>query len=75
MTHIELNMIQTAGVGALSLLAGMVMTRRIAFLQQFCVPSPVSGGLVFSLLTLLLSSCIGCVLYSDSCHRGHPRKN
>lgn len=57
MTHIELNMIQTAGVGALALLAGMVMTRRIAFLQQFCVPSPVSGGLVFSLLTLLLYGC------------------
>ena len=32
----------------------MVMTRRIDFLQRFCVPSPVSGGIVFSLVTLVL---------------------
>ena len=54
MTHIELDMIQTVGVGALALIVGMVMTRRIDFLQRFCVPSPVSGGIVFSLVTLVL---------------------
>ena len=54
MTSIELNMIQTAGIGALSLLVGMVLTRKVAFLQKLCVPSPVSGGIIFSLLTLAL---------------------
>ena len=54
MTSIELNMIQTAGIGALALIVGMVMTRKIAFLQKFCVPSPVSGGIIFSLITLAL---------------------
>ena len=49
---VELNMIQTAGIGALALLVGMWLTRRVGFLQRFCVPSPVSGGLIFSLLTL-----------------------
>ena len=54
MTSIELDMIQTAGIGALALIVGMVLTRKVAFLQKFCVPSPVSGGIIFSLLTLML---------------------
>ena len=51
---VNLDMIQTAGIGALALLVGMVLTRKVAFLQKFCVPSPVSGGIIFSLLTLAL---------------------
>ena len=57
MTSIELDMIQTAGIGALALLVGMVLTRKVAFLQKFCVPSPVSGGIIFSLITLVLYGC------------------
>ena len=54
MMSIELDMIQTAGIGALSLIVGMVLTRKVAFLQRFCIPSPVSGGIIFSLITLIL---------------------
>ena len=54
MISIQLNMIQTAGIGALSLMIGMVLTRKVAFLQRFCIPSPVSGGIIFSLITLAL---------------------
>jgi ESS family glutamate:Na+ symporter len=54
MENIELDMIQTAGIGALALIVGMVLTRKVAFLQKFCVPSPVSGGVIFSLITLML---------------------
>ena len=54
MVHFELNMVQTAGIGALALMIGMVLTRKVNFLQKFCVPSPVTGGLIFSLLTLAL---------------------
>lgn len=54
MTSFELDMIQTAGIGALALIVGMVLTRKVDFLQRFCVPSPVSGGIIFSLLTLVL---------------------
>ena len=57
MVSIELDMIQTAGIGALALLVGMVLTRKVDFLQKFCVPSPVSGGIIFSLMTLMLYSC------------------
>ncbi len=54
MTSVELDMIQTAGIGALALVVGMVLTRKVGFLQRFCVPSPVSGGILFSLLSLAL---------------------
>ena len=54
MTGVQLDMIQTAGIGALALIVGMVLTRKVAFLQKFCVPSPVSGGIIFSLITLAL---------------------
>ena len=57
MISIELDMIQTAGIGALALLVGMVLTRSVSFLQKFCVPSPVSGGIIFSLMTLALYGC------------------
>ena len=56
MTTIELDMIQTAGIGALALIVGMTLTRKVAFLQKFCVPSPVSGGIIFSVITLILYS-------------------
>ena len=54
MTNIALDMIQTAAVGALALFIGMILTRKVAFLQKFCIPSPVSGGIIFSLITLAL---------------------
>ena len=57
MVSLELDMIQTAGIGALALLVGMVLTRKVDFLKKFCVPSPVSGGIIFSLMTLMLYSC------------------
>ena len=47
MVSIELDMIQTAGVGALALIVGMILTRKVAVLQKYCVPSPVSGGIFF----------------------------
>ena len=54
MTSIELDMLQTAGIGALALVVGMVLTRKVSILQKLCVPSPVTGGIIFSLLTLAL---------------------
>lgn len=54
--HIELDIFQTAAVGVLALLLGMFLTRRVNFLKRFCIPAPVSGGVLFSLLTLLLFS-------------------
>lgn len=47
-------MLQTAGLGALALVLGMCLTRRVKWLQRFCIPSPVSGGIVFSVVSLML---------------------
>ena len=57
MASVELDMIQTTGIGALALIVGMILTRKVAFLQKYCVPSPVSGGILFSLITLGLFCC------------------
>ena len=54
MGTLSLDMIQTAGIGALALIVGMFLTRKVSFLQKYCIPSPVSGGIIFSLLTLAL---------------------
>ena len=56
---LSLDMYASAGVGVLALLLGMCFTRSIKFLKRFCIPAPVSGGLLISLLTLLLYSVFG----------------
>ena len=57
MNHfVTLDMYQTAGIGVLALVLGILFTRSVPFLKKFCIPAPVSGGLVISLLTLALYS-------------------
>ena len=62
---ISLDMLQSAGVGALALILGMVMTRKIGWLQKFCIPSPVSGGIIFSLITLVIYSVFNTEISFD----------
>ena len=63
---ISLDMFQTAGVGVLALLLGMFFTRSIPFLKRFCIPAPVSGGILISLLTLVSYSWLGVEFSFDS---------
>jgi len=56
---LSLDMYASAGVGVLALLLGMYFTRTVPFLKRFCIPAPVSGGLLISLLTLLMYSVFG----------------
>lgn len=60
-----LDMLQSAGVGALALVLGVFMTRNISWLQKFCIPSPVSGGVVFSVATLVLYAFLGIEVSFD----------
>jgi len=53
---IMLDMYETAGIGVLALLLGMFLTKKIPFLKKLCIPSPVSGGIIVSLITLLCYS-------------------
>ena len=53
---LNLDMYMTAGVGVVALLLGMCFNKWIPFLKRFCIPVPVSGGLLISLFFLLLYS-------------------
>lgn len=56
---IALDMFQTAGVGVAALLLGIFFTRNIPLLKRFCIPAPVSGGLLLSLLILAVHGILG----------------
>ena len=51
---IKLDMIATLALAILLLLLGRVMVNRIGILGHFCIPAPVAGGLLFSILMLIL---------------------
>ena len=53
---IELNMYQTLAMAVIVLVFGTFLKHRIKFLEKFCIPSPVIGGIIFAILT--------CVCYS-----------
>ena len=53
---IQLDMYQTLAVAVLVLMLGSFLRRRISFLEKFCIPAPVIGGLLFAIMT-----CIGHV--------------
>ena len=52
--NIRLDMLQTMAVGILALLLGLWLNRKIRLLRRICIPAPVTGGLIFSLLALIL---------------------
>lgn len=50
MFHLELNALQTFFVTIVVLLMGIGIKKRIYFLEKFCIPSPVVGGFLVSLI-------------------------
>lgn len=50
---IQLDMYQTLAVAVLVLLLGNYLKRKIYFLQKFCIPAPVIGGLLFAIMTCI----------------------
>lgn len=57
MYTLEFNMYQTLAVAVVMLYVGTLLKRRIEFLETFCIPSPVIGGLLFAI--------ISCILYTS----------
>ena len=53
--ELHLDMYQTLAIAVLVLLLGRLLKKKINFLEKFCIPAPVVGGLLFAILT--------CVLY------------
>lgn len=54
--EIQIDMYQTLAVSVLVLILGQFLKKRVNFLEKFCIPAPVIGGLLFAVLT--------CVCYS-----------
>ncbi len=51
---LALDMVQSIAVAVLVLLLGEYLVRKISFLEKFCIPAPVVGGIIFALLALIL---------------------
>ncbi len=62
---IELDIMQSVAVGILALLLGEFLNKRSHFLRHVCIPSPVTGGIIFSLITLALHNVLGLEISFD----------
>ena len=56
MLTIQVDMYQTVAVAVLVLFLGAFLRKKIKFLETFCIPAPVVGGLVFAIFTCVLHS-------------------
>ena len=56
MNQISLDMYQTLGMAVAVLFLGAFLKKRIKFLETFCIPSTVVGGLIFAI--------VSCILYA-----------
>lgn len=50
----SLNLIATLALSVLLLMLGYSIRGKVKFLQKFCIPAPVIGGLLFSILVFAL---------------------
>ena len=60
MAQVSLDMYQTLAIAVVALLIGAWLKTKIKVLDRHCIPSPVVGGLLFSINT--------CVLYAANIH-------
>lgn len=54
--NIYLDMYQTLALAVIVLMLGQYLKQKIQFLEKFCIPAPVVGGLLFAIFT--------CICYS-----------
>ena len=50
---IDLDMYQTMAVAVLVLMLGKFLKKRVNFLERFCIPAPVIGGVIFAVFTCI----------------------
>ena len=56
--NIQLDMYQTLAIAVVVLILGQFLKSKIDFLEKFCIPAPVVGGLLFAIFT--------CICYATS---------
>ena len=54
MEIIALNMYQTTALAVVMLYVGKILKVRLPFLEKFCIPAPVVGGLLFAVISCAL---------------------
>ena len=54
--QIHLDMYQTLAIAVVVLMLGQFLKQKIHFLEKFCVPAPVVGGLLFAIFTCVCFS-------------------
>lgn len=53
---LELDLVATVALATILLLLGQLLRKKIRILDKFCVPTPVIGGLLFSVMMLFLKN-------------------
>ena len=51
---LALDMYQTAALAVGILFLGSFLRKRVRFLETFCIPAPVVGGVIFAVFTCIL---------------------
>ena len=52
--NLQLDILQSLGIAIIALILGNFLKNKISFLKTFFIPSPVVGGLIISILVLIL---------------------
>lgn len=56
MLVITMDMVKTTGFAIIVLLIGTFVRKRVRFFTRYCIPAPVIGGLIFSIISTVLRS-------------------
>ena len=54
MFELKMDMIQTISLSVILLIIGMRLRTKIKFFEKYCIPSPVIGGFIFSIIAFIL---------------------
>lgn len=66
MLEINLNLYHAVALGAIMFWLGTVLTGRISFLNRFCIPAPLVGGLCFAIVNTILYAAGIAVIQFDN---------
>lgn len=64
--NMHFDIYQTVALGVAALIIGEFLNRKVLLLRRLCIPSPVTGGLLFSLITLAIYCITGSEVTFDS---------
>ena len=54
MIELKMDMIQTISLSVILLIIGMKLRSKVKFFEKYCIPSPVIGGFLFSIIAFIL---------------------